>query len=714
MRQITVKQMAHLLKEAKNEGLPQPIFFLGAGASASGNIPTAKDIIKIIQVKYLQNPFICEVDEDEVSYARLMRCLSASQRKTLLKELIDKAKINVTHIYLAQLLKEDYVDYILTVNFDNLMLRALALFNTFPPTYDLAILNDLTTSTIEKKSVVYLHGQHYGQWLLNTNLEMDRVRKTVNSIFRSITDRRPWVFIGYSGSDPIFEDIKNLGWFDNRLYWVGYKDEDLSDNVKDFLKSRDPDAFYIKGYDADSFMLKLNNELGLKQPDILENPFTSLEKMLLQINDIDDDEHFKGVKTRLEIALKNVKQAVYKYEKSNLYLYQTGHDLKDNFGDASIKNIEENNKDLRIDSFRKNIVKLITSEDYDENIIVSIEASANELNDKDIDKSLSLLYLNWADHLSDSARVKTGVEAENLYKNSFLKYQRALDKNPELHDALYNWANNLAALAESKSGKEADDLFQESFIKYSKAFDNKPDNHKLLNNWGANLLLFAESKLGKEAEKFYKQAIEKFQESFNIKPDSSQMLNNWGASLLALARIKTGAEADELYQQSFEKYQQATEIDNRQSSSFVNWAIGLIELANMKADEEADKLYQLGFLKYKQAQNINPDNHKVLNNWGVGLLTLAQKKSGQEADSLYHQAFEKIKLAHDLSGDHYNLACWYALNNHKDKALIYLEASLENKEIKIEHVLSDKEWLNYLNDKDFNLLISKYRANEFL
>ena len=41
----------------------------------------------------------------------------------------EKVKLNVTHIYLAQMLKEGLVDYVLTVNFDDLMLKACAMFN---------------------------------------------------------------------------------------------------------------------------------------------------------------------------------------------------------------------------------------------------------------------------------------------------------------------------------------------------------------------------------------------------------------------------------------------------------------------------------------------------------------------------------------------------------------------------------------------------------
>ncbi len=57
-----------------------------------------------------------------------MNCIDPNARNKLLKGYIDRAQINVTHIYLAQLIKEGFADYVLTVNFDNLMLRAMALF----------------------------------------------------------------------------------------------------------------------------------------------------------------------------------------------------------------------------------------------------------------------------------------------------------------------------------------------------------------------------------------------------------------------------------------------------------------------------------------------------------------------------------------------------------------------------------------------------------
>ena len=139
----------------------------------------------------------------------------------------------------------------------------------------MAILKDLTTSTIKEKSVVFLHGQHHGPWLLNTKEEMEKVEPTIPRIFDTIKDKRPWVFVGYSGGDPIFKHIKKLGRFDNGLYWITNKSNDPEKNVIEFLEKRNTNAFIIKGYDSDSFMLKLHTKLELDHPEIIHKPFTS-------------------------------------------------------------------------------------------------------------------------------------------------------------------------------------------------------------------------------------------------------------------------------------------------------------------------------------------------------------------------------------------------------------------------------------------------------
>ena len=353
MKEITIEHLSYMLKQARNKNKPQPIFFLGAGASRSGKIPLASEIIKKILQDYQDSPFIKDLPSNQRTYAKLMSCLLPAQRDELLKKYIDEAKINVTHIYLAQLISEGYVDYVLTVNFDNLMLRALALYNIFPATFDLAILKDFTTSTFKEKSVVYLHGQHHGLWLLNTPEEMDKVRNNVLRTFDSIKNQRPWVFIGYSGEDPVFEYVKKLGRFDNGLYWVTYNNSNPNEDIQKFLSDPNTNAFVIKGYDSDSFMLKLNSVLGLVQPVIVDKPFTALKNMLNEIVDIDEQDHFKGVKERLSISKNQVKEAIQQFEQ----------------GAGKTRDISEN----KIDVLKKEIINLLISKKYDKKGILKIE-----------------------------------------------------------------------------------------------------------------------------------------------------------------------------------------------------------------------------------------------------------------------------------------------------------------------------------------------------
>ena len=319
-------------------------------------------------------------------------------------------------------MEHGYVDYVLTVNFDNLMLRALALFNEFPPTYDMAILKDLTTTTFNEKSVVYLHGQHHGLWLLNTEDEMAKVNQIIPPILNKISDRRPWVFIGYSGEDPVFKHIKNLGRFDNGLYWVTYKDNNPVKSVcDDLFEQPNTNAFLIKGYDADSFMLKLNSELKLPQPSIIDKPFSSLSLLLDNIVDIDDQEHYRGVKERLVIAKEQVSQAIRQFEEGKV---------------ESSANIQENSD---IGLLKKEIIALIIEENYQSDKISKITIKAKELNNSEINSLLASFYSNWGVDLGNLAQTKPGEEAEALYQQAFAKYQQAIELKPDFHEAFYNW-----------------------------------------------------------------------------------------------------------------------------------------------------------------------------------------------------------------------------------------------------------------------------------
>ena len=625
MKTGTIEELAYLMKEAENRKEPQPIFLLGAGASRTGNIPLANEIVKDILNKYSNSPFIAKLNDDKNNYAKLMGCLQPLLRNELLKSYIDNAKINVTHIYLAQLLKNGFVDYVLTVNFDNLMLRALSLYNEFPATYDMAILKDLTTTTFRERSVVYLHGQYHGLWLLNTNVEMEKVELTLPRIFDSIKNKRIWVIIGYSGNDPVFNHIKNLGRFDNGLYWVGYKDKDPGTDVKEFLNVEGNNCYFIDGYDSDSFMIKLNEYLGLNQPQILDKPFSCLKTMIDGINDINDEDHFKGVKERLEIVKKDIDNSIRQFE------------LKES--------IQIEQKELNVDKLKKDIIDILISEKYDNNQIEYIENKAFELNNESILKLLSDLYGDWGNSLGHLAATKSGDEADTLYREAFKKYERAVEVNKENALAYSNWGAVLGRQARTKSEKEADTLYRKAFEKYGRAVAINPNDSQAYYNWGAEIGSLAITKTWEEAEELYREALEKYERAVALKPDHHQAYYNWGNVLGRLAVKKSGEEAEELHREALEKYERAVAINPNYSQVYCNWGYALGNLASTKSGEEAEELYRKALEKYERAVAINPNYSQAYCNWGNALGRLADSKSGEEADALRREALEKYKRA---------------------------------------------------------------------
>ena len=634
MEKATIEELAYFLQEAKKRDKPSPIFFLGAGASRSGGVLLAGEIVKDILKRFTNSPRIQNLEEEDKTYANLMDRIGTNERNTLLKEYVENAKVNVAHIYIAQLMVNGYADYILTVNFDSLMQRALALFNEFPPVYDMAILKDLTTTKFNEKSIVHLHGQHHGLWLLNTESEMGTVAKVVPAVLNKISNERPWIFIGYSGGDPIFSHIKELGRFDNGLYWVAHNDQKPSDKVcSDLLDKPNTNSFVIDGYDADSFMLKLNAELGLPQPEIIDKPFSSLKLMLSNIVDIDDKDHFKGVKKRLDIAQSQVTEAIQQFEYGKI---------------VSTKEMEETSA---IDLLKKEIINLLITENYKSIEHSDIIKKSNRLNNPEVNALLSSLFYNWGTDLGNLAKTKSGEEADELYTQAFEKFKKAIEIKPDKHEALNNWGNYLGNLAKTKSGEEADELYTQAFEKFKKAIEIKPDLHEALNNWGNYLGNLAKTKSGEEADELYTQAFEKFKKAIEIKPDLHEAFYNWGTDLGNLAKTKSGEEADELYTQAFEKFKKAIEIKPDLHEAFYNWGTDLGNLAKTKSGEEADELYTQAFEKFKKAIEIKPDKHDAFYNWGTHLGNLAQTKSGKESEELYTLAFDKFKKAIEIKPD---------------------------------------------------------------
>jgi hypothetical protein len=271
----TLDQVAQEIRRNANKRVPvRTVLLAGAGCSYQAGIPLARGFVDDIKARFPE-----EYERAaEKTYPICMGELSASDRHDLISEYIDKAKINWAHISIAQLMRAGYVDRVLTTNFDPLVTRACALLNFYPAVYDMAVVRrGFVADYVRDQAVFHLHGQRDGFVQLHRKDEVDALAEAIEPLFDDTARNRCWIVIGYSGAnDPVFRALADRPDFPNRLFWVGFRDEQPSADVKAALLDAGKDVHWISGYDPDTFLLQLASRLGCFPPGFFAKPFTHL------------------------------------------------------------------------------------------------------------------------------------------------------------------------------------------------------------------------------------------------------------------------------------------------------------------------------------------------------------------------------------------------------------------------------------------------------
>ncbi|WP_223596704.1 hypothetical protein [Neobacillus bataviensis] len=275
-----IEDVVDALQKAKDDRIKVNLL-IGAGCSVTGNIPTADGLINKIKELYPRD----YKRANPKDYATCMSKITPIERRNLIMSVVKDSKVNWAHIAIAQLLKNNLVNRIITTNFDNLVHKACSLVGEFPAIYDLTTSKDFRTDLLFDKSVLHLHGQHTGFVLCNTGDEVNIQAQILKPVFDQLNQNSLWIVVGYSGNnDPIFQLLTEKDLFENRLFWVGYKDSNPNENLKKKLFSEEKYAFYIRGYDADSFFVLLAQKLGCFPPNFIKSPFTYLAETMETIS----------------------------------------------------------------------------------------------------------------------------------------------------------------------------------------------------------------------------------------------------------------------------------------------------------------------------------------------------------------------------------------------------------------------------------------------
>lgn len=507
--QRKIEDIVSDLKRGKEAGRGCTLL-IGSGCSVKAGIPTGSGFVEIIQEEYPRE----YARAAEKTYPSCMAELSPGERRDLITRYVDKAKINWAHICIAQLMKEGYISRVLTTNFDPLVIRACALLGFFPAVYDFATSGHFKATVIPDKAVFYLHGQHTGFVLLNTDEECRKHSESLVPVFQEAEQGRLWLVVGYSGqSDTVFEHLTKVKQFEYGLYWICRRDEPPK-HIRDGLLTEDKHAFYLGKYNADDFFVRLTQYLGCF-PEFVSKPFSHYDKLLSSIAPytMPGQETEKDVTER---AREHLKKVIEEYE----------------IGD---KTIGTDSGEELIQYLPQLAEQYLMTGEYEK--LIALQPVYEKGDAPELGESISWAYIMQGNNLLAEAETRDGVEADKLFEQAYEKYKAAVGIKPDSHEALYNWGNALAEQADTKTGEDAVYLCEQAINKFKFAIEIEPNHSFALGNCGATLLDLAKMKEGQETVKLFDEAKEMCIRAESVLPGS-------GAYNLACINAMQGQELE--------------------------------------------------------------------------------------------------------------------------------------------------------------------------
>lgn len=651
-------------RNARQEKRAMPTVLLGAGASITAGIPGTSTIVKNIKHRYAQNPQIKALPDSESDYFKLMGCLNAGERRDLLRGYMQNkdVKVNSTHICLAQMVKQGWVDHVLTVNFDNLFRQACIFENHVPTVYDMSNQRLNNNANLRKGAVIHLHGQYDGDFMLNTRNQFDEAGPRILAILQKACHERALIVVGYSGCDPVFNHILSLGYFERGLFWIGFEDDEPQEHVrKELLNEKDDrGASWVEGFNSDTFFLSLHGGLHLPLPLWLTDPYLSMI------------ERVKMIKMSTFGLAEEEVQSLFK-----------------DWIKGSSAGLPE--KDILL------LRKIMDAYSWITRVTKNGNAPGEKNSGADTKGILNSEQIK-AKPTEESEWSRVNSQQDDQRKN--LKEKDYITFAEKVAMAQLKWIQGTdlrkraTQFTDSNLLRRAVECYRESLILYSQSSIT-------LNSMGVALFDLATRE---DDDNILMQALDKFKIAHEKAPRDTNILYNWGITLLELSEKKPSVA---IYEEAIQKFNIMLSLDPQEKLALVDLGVAKTKLAKIRHDRE---MLGEAIRIFRRATEIiaKEDCGPVFNNWAYALLCLSKIVSPEQATIDLTIAKEKALQARDMKQPVYTLACCYALLKDKNNALQYLKIALENKTATVREVLNDGNWIDFFDDEDFGRLIEGY------
>jgi tetratricopeptide (TPR) repeat protein len=293
----TVKELAYKIK---GYGNPRFAFFLGAGASRQSGIITAGEMISYFKKSILEQccPDELKTDEEKEKwlteqewykkkgseYCKLFEKYEPREigRQRYIESIIEGHEPSFGYVVLANLMASNYLNTIITTNFDDLVYSACTSYTGIRPiVYAYGVLASEMRITAQRPKILKLHGDYLYSALKNTNSETAIQDANMARQLTQVLNEYGLIVVGYSGGDKSIMKILSTISERNDLYWCVRQDHELNADVKKLLKDKGGFIVEIKGFDEmiDEIRLIVGFDVGKMLGSIQERQDQMIEKL---------------------------------------------------------------------------------------------------------------------------------------------------------------------------------------------------------------------------------------------------------------------------------------------------------------------------------------------------------------------------------------------------------------------------------------------------
>lgn len=688
-------------ENSKAERKPRFAFFLGAGASYKSGIKLASQMMEDFKERIFERdcPDLKTKEEREKwleeqswycdaenKYSCLFERYDDNKigRQRYIERLLRNGKPSFGYLMLSYLLANNYVNTVLTTNFDDLAYISCVGFTGIRPiVYAYGILASEMRLYSARPKIIKIHGDFLYGKIINTSEEMERMfseyklpvqnsvlidkLKEITSLdfnmtqeTRRVLNEYGLIVVGYSGNDKtvlkMLDDIS----LQNDFYWCYRKQEPPNQKVLQLVLEKGGKLIAIDGFDE--MMSDIEKVISLKPDKLFSNFDTQKENVIIEISKYNPgyiknfvSEVVEEDKPETEKAESNSQENAEVSSSDWVKLFYQALDAQNKDKNQEAEKLYKrvialNSK--HTDSYYNLGLLLETDKsraaEAEQCFRKAIELKPNDVNSYD---KLAFLIANDPNRLAEAeqyyrklieinpdyalAHYNLGVllaRNESTHEEAEKCYRRAIELDPEYADAYHSLGLLLANYPSRFS--EAADL-------YKQAIKINPNHANAHNNLGA--IFFRDKSLQPQAEQCYRTAIK-------IDPNLSVAYGNLG---VLLAGDETRLDEAE------ECYRKAIELAPHDGFAYFH----LIFLMR----------YRKGNLAALEIceQALSNDVKDI----DIFLFLAAFYKSSGDRETSVLYADEAQKLMKD--DDWFALACLYSILDEKDEALKYLELAVK-------------------------------------